>query len=90
VVEEHERCLACHELALHGKYHPCAEPQNCTDGECPIGATMVGWPHPIEGGCSCFSGEGPTGCMDDGDELSQALRGLTQQDLNRILDEAFR
>lgn len=33
------------------------------------------------------SGEGPTGCMDDGDRLGQALRGMSQQDITRILDE---
>lgn len=32
-------------------------------------------------------GEGPTGCMDDGDELGQALRGVSHQELNRILDK---
>lgn len=39
--------------------------------------------------CADLSGEGPTGCMDDGDELSQAMRGMTQQNLNRVLDETF-
>lgn len=32
-------------------------------------------------------GEGSTGCADDGDVLSQALRGLSHQDLNQILDK---
>lgn len=36
-----------------------------------------------------FGGEGPTGCMDDGDELSRALRGMSHQDLNRILSETL-
>lgn len=35
------------------------------------------------------SGEGPTGCMDDGDELSLAMRGMSQQDLNKVLDETL-
>lgn len=29
--------------------------------------------------------EGPTGCLDDGDELSFALRGVSRQQLNDIL-----
>lgn len=33
------------------------------------------------------SGEGPTGCMDDGDDLSLALRGMSHEDLNRILKQ---
>lgn len=88
--EEYGQCLACHEPTLEGELHLCDRPENCTDAECPIGSTMVGWPHPIEEGCSCWSGEGPTGCMDDGDELSQALRGVSHQELNRILDKHLR
>lgn len=80
--EEYGQCLACHEPILPGEFHPCKNPENCTDADCPLGATIIGWPHPIDGGCSCFSGEGPTGCMDDGDDLSEALRGLSHADLN--------
>jgi hypothetical protein len=36
------------------------------------------------------AGEGPTGCSDDGDELSKAMRGMTHQDLNRILDNVLK
>lgn len=86
---EYEQCLACHEPILAGEFHPCERPENCTDADCPLGATIIGWPHPIEEGCSCFSGEGPTGCMDDGDELSQAMRGVTHQQLYKLLDEAL-
>lgn len=88
-VSERDTCLACDDPILAGEFHPCERPENCTDGDCPIGATMVGWPHPIEEGCSCFSSEGPTGCMDDGAELSRALCGVTQRDLNRILAKSL-
>lgn len=33
--------------------------------------------------------EGPTGCLDDGDELSLALRQIPEADVNRILDESL-
>ena len=42
----------------------------------------------LRGECHpCTTGEGPTGCMDDNDDLSRALRGMTHQELNHILDE---
>jgi len=85
--EVYDNCLACDEKILPGEFHPCTAPENCTDHDCPIGSTMVGWPHPIEEGCSCWTREGPTGCADDNDDLGKALRGMSQRDLNRVLGE---
>lgn len=47
VMEEYDTCLACDEPVLPGEFHPCANPENCTDHRCPIGSTIVGWPHPV-------------------------------------------
>lgn len=88
--EKYEQCLACHEPILAGEFHPCERPENCTDPDCPVGATIIGWPHPIEEGCSCFSDEGPTGCADDNDALGRALRGMSHQDLNRALSKSLK
>lgn len=54
--EGFERCLACEDPVLPGEFHPCERPENCTDGDCSVGSTIVGWPHPITmQGCSLAS-----------------------------------
>lgn len=66
------------------------EPGKCNAPECPLGSTIIGWPHPIEEGCIQFLEElteGPTGCLDDDDELSKALAQISPSRLNQILRE---
>lgn len=65
------------------------EREQCNVPECPLGSTIIGWPHPIEEGCIQFA-EGLTGCLDDDSELSKALAQISPERLNQILREELK